>query len=231
MHGTRHRELSLSGNHEDYRQPRAVIIRMFLWRIDKPRCLDLTMFGFLGLKGPSEPNLSPNLPKYGAQPYVGCNTSLYTLSKRLYPAFDESCIIAIEQAIGLARLGSYAEALAIFEQDLAAVKDVPILMIEKAEVYLRQRRHGDVWQTLNQGLSRLAELPGADLDREEIRLMALMVAMAAIFHRGTLAPALKEIRRTVDWLESVPVTSYSDIQVSFRIGVEQELRTAVKDGE
>jgi hypothetical protein len=145
------------------------------------------------------------------QSYYGLNTSLYR-------SMDTITIRHLEQAIVLTEQGAYAEAQYIFDNVLASHKLKPVIVLARADWALKQMKVGMLYRLLDEALGRASEsLQDAALDMAEYRLMALLRAFGAIRHKGILGPALDEIRRAQDWLQDLPVSEYTDIQVGLQI--------------
>ena len=140
------------------------------------------------------------------QPYFGLNTSLYS-------SLDDCSIERLETAIVLTDRGAYDEAQRIFDGDLLPLKMLPVVVLGRAELEFKQYKVGRVFRTLDKALTH-ASKRGADLERAEFRLMSLTRAFAAFSHEGDYKPALEEIHKAHAWLKDVPVTDYTDIQVS-----------------
>jgi hypothetical protein len=141
--------------------------------------------------------------------YFGVNTSLYS-------TLDSEAIEHLEKAIFFTRLCFYDEAQSIFEHQLAALKHVPVVIIESAELYLQQFRLQDVIGILESGLKVAQDrYIDADFDSSEYRLMGILLGFCEINAKGRLERVLQEIDRTVDWLANVSVEEYSDVQVSY----------------
>jgi len=140
--------------------------------------------------------------------YFGLNTSLYS-------TLDSETIEHLEKAIYFTRLCFYDEAQSIFEDKLSALKHIPVVIIEWAELFLLQLRLRDAINILESGFKASQDHDiDVDFDLTEYRLMRLFIGLCEIEGKGRLEGALQEIGRTVDWLTQVPVEEYSDVQVS-----------------
>ena len=143
--------------------------------------------------------------------YLGQNTSLYT-------TLPSGAISDLEGAVLFTKIGLYQEALSIFEAKLVDFKHLPIVVIEWAETYLQQGRYGSSTEILEKGLQTASLEDGHfDLDRDEYRLISMFLGATEICSKGTLEGAVREIDRTKEWLAHVPVSDYTDIQVSVRL--------------
>lgn len=133
----------------------------------------------------------------------------------LYSGLKQEVVHDIELASFLFRIGYCEEAHAIFETRLQDVQHLPLVTLEWANGYLQQWRFGKLTEVLERGL-QLAAMNDErfDLDRQEYRLMRLFLGFSEITSRGKLGRALQEIDLVRTWLADVPVSEYSDIQVS-----------------
>jgi len=143
------------------------------------------------------------------RPYFGTLSSLYS-------SLDGEAIMQLERAIEYRGIGLYNQARAIFTNELSRWNHVPVVFLEDAELSLQQGRFVEIWNMLNKRLEALNHGSGeaeVDLDAQEYRLMSMLLALAALHHKGILETALKEIDRTRAWLQDVPVEEYTDVQV------------------
>ena len=140
------------------------------------------------------------------QPYRGINSSLYS-------TLDVASVQHLERAIILTDLGAYTEASRIFDQELYSLRLKPVVVLARAELALRQLKHGLLFRTLDEALNN-AERDDTDLDQGEFRLMYLLRGFAILSYKGIKEPPLEEIHRAKEWLRDVPVCEYTDIQVS-----------------
>ncbi|KAF2105079.1 hypothetical protein NA57DRAFT_71274 [Rhizodiscina lignyota] len=138
--------------------------------------------------------------------FVGLNTSLYS-------TLHGKQIEHLERSIWLRRVGRFNEALDIFRENLDEVKEVPVVLIEQANIYLECYSYGKLYRFLDKPL-RDREGDEETLARPEWRLMALTRAMVVVRHRGTIEPAIEELERTQKWLKDFPVDSYTDVHVN-----------------
>ncbi len=145
-------------------------------------------------------------PQTAVSTYYGLNSSLYGCS-------EPSVIQALERAIRLTDLGEFQRSRCIFDGELFQHRNVPVVAIERAELALRQGRHKEIWETLEQALEDSHWKVGSPLDEGACRLMRIFRALAAINYKGTLEPAKEEIGKTREWLRDVPVDAYTDVQV------------------
>ena len=137
--------------------------------------------------------------------YVGLSTSLYN-------SLDKDYITLLERAIWFNTIGKYEEARDLFQQDLAPVKEVPVVLIEWSKLYLDHGRYGEAYRLLEKPLQDRKNQQDI-LDRPEWRAIALHFVLAMTRHKGILEPAIVELERTRKWLAEVAVSDYSDIQV------------------
>ena len=145
------------------------------------------------------------------QPYYGINTSLYQ-------SVDSIAIQHLEHAIVLTEQGAYSEAQRIFDDALATQRLTPVVVLARAELALKQLKVGLLYRLLEEALQIASESPqDGILDLAEYRLMALLHAFGALLHSGTIGPALNEICRAQSWLQDLPVSEYTDIQVRMDI--------------
>ncbi|KAE9373650.1 hypothetical protein N431DRAFT_407314 [Stipitochalara longipes BDJ] len=133
---------------------------------------------------------------------------LYT---SLYGSLSAEAIQDVERAIWFKITGRTDDGRAIFDNELRAFRNFPVVIIERADLEFETGRWGAAWRVLDIKLRELKEV-NADLDLPEHRLMALTWAMLGTRHRGDLASAAREIERTQRWLCDVPVADYTDIQ-------------------
>lgn len=128
----------------------------------------------------------------------------------MYEFLDQESIELLERAICLGRLGLYDESLSIFENDLSEWMIVPVVVYEKAILYISQGKVKDAHKTVSTFLEDSTE---DDLDLPEYRLLALLLGLEEISHLGKIERAVKEIGRTREWLKDVSVAAYTDVQV------------------
>ncbi len=139
------------------------------------------------------------------QPYYGLNTSLYH-------SVDTTAIRHLERAIVLTEQGAYTEAQCIFDDALASQRLIPVVVLARAELALKQYKAGLLYRLLDEALAKGSEcLQDGALDMAEYRLMALLRAFGAILHKGIIGPALDEVRRAQGWLQDYPLSEYTDI--------------------
>ncbi|PQE30032.1 hypothetical protein CJF32_00009458 [Rutstroemia sp. NJR-2017a WRK4] len=138
--------------------------------------------------------------------YRGVNTSLYT-------SLPEFAVSRIEQALLLKVTGQVFSARAIFTEELTALRNIPIVAIEHADLELEAGRWGAAWKILDSARNYFRNV-GADFDLPEHRLIALTWVMLGVRHRGDLDSAIRELERTRQWLWELPVSEYTDIQAS-----------------
>jgi hypothetical protein len=139
-------------------------------------------------------------------------SSYLGLLPSLYHTLNVEQIARLERSIWLRRVGRYQEALKIYENELAAVRHIPLIIIEHGGAYIEARKYGKLYRLVDGHLTRMAQDESA-LDLPEWRLLAIMKAMVIVRHKGTVEPAIIELRRMQQWLKDVPVSSYTDIQV------------------
>ncbi|PQE27902.1 tetratricopeptide repeat protein [Rutstroemia sp. NJR-2017a BBW] len=138
--------------------------------------------------------------------YRGVNTSLYT-------SLPEFAVSRIEQALLLKVTGQVFSARAIFTEELTALRNIPIVAIEHADLELEAGRWGAAWKILDSARDHFRNV-GADFDLPEHRLIALTWAMLGVRHRGDLDSAIRELERTRQWLWELPISEYTDVQAS-----------------
>lgn len=159
------------------------------------------------------------------QPYYALNTSLYH-------SVDTIAIRHLEHAIVLTEQGAYTEAQCIFDDALASQRLTPVVVLARAELALKQLKVGLLFRLLDEALARASEsLKDGALDLAEYRLMALSRAFGAFLHKGVIGPALDEIRRAQGWLQELPVSQYTDIQVGVQIIRSSVLLLTYSEGE
>lgn len=134
-------------------------------------------------------------------------------SSSLYPSLSPESVLLLERAIWLKQIGRYQDALAIFQHDLRSDHHIPVVLIEWSSLYLEHGRYGEVYRLLETPLQDQAHDQNV-LDQPEWRLLALQRALVETRHKGILEPAIAELERTKEWLWDLPVSEYSDIQVS-----------------
>ena len=139
------------------------------------------------------------------QPYTGVNTSLY-------PTLEAQSVMSIEEATAFIDYGQYREAQNIYDKALLPQRLIPVVVLGRAELALKQNKMGELFRICDEGL-RNASRQNLDLDAAAFRLMAILRAFAAYSHKGVCEPAVAEISRAQDWLKDIPVTEYSDLQV------------------
>lgn len=148
------------------------------------------------------------------------------LSSSLYPSLSAELVVLLERAIWLKQIGKYQDALAIYQRDLSSVHDVPVVLIEWSNLYLEHGRYGELYRLLEKPLQDQAHDQKV-LDRPEWRLLTLQRVLVETRHKGVHEPAIAELERTKKWLWDLPVSEYSDIQVS----LPSRLQSLVVDSE
>ncbi|KAL9125548.1 MAG: hypothetical protein Q9217_005259 [Psora testacea] len=138
------------------------------------------------------------------QPYGGVNTSLY-------PALDHELLPHLERAVISTEQGAYGEAQVIIDRNLSSANLVPVVVLARAELALKQFKVGLLYRIVNDALSQSVW----NHDAPEYRLIRLIRAFALLSHKGDIRPALEEIDRAREWLRDVPVSEYTDIHVTF----------------
>ncbi|MCJ1467185.1 hypothetical protein MMC07_005808 [Pseudocyphellaria aurata] len=141
------------------------------------------------------------------EPYRGVNTSLYH-------SLDPESIEHLERAVTFTEQGTYEKAQAIFDKDIASQMLNSAVVLARAELALKQLKYGVLYRTLDEALTT-ARASDLDLDAAEYRLMRLLRAFAALSHKADINPVVEEIGRARVWLQGVPVSAYTDIQVNF----------------
>jgi hypothetical protein len=142
--------------------------------------------------------------------YEGQNSSLYT-------TLDAASIEALEKAIYLTELGLFESAHQIFDTVLISLKDVPVVAIEHAEVFLKQGMFGKAAQILESAIAVVKE-EGSEYKiwrkkSGELPIMKTFLAYLQFYTKGMLAGILEEAEMTIEWLKDVPVEKYTDVQV------------------
>ncbi|KAF2679725.1 hypothetical protein K458DRAFT_490373 [Lentithecium fluviatile CBS 122367] len=138
--------------------------------------------------------------------YHGVYTSLYTV-------LSAEHVHQLEKAIWLKKTGQRDAARTIFANDLAPVNNIPVVIIEQADLEIEAGRWGRAWRLLDSALKELADVH-ADLDLPQHRLMMMTREMLGIRHRGDHDSAAREIERMRQWLCDLPATEYTDVQTS-----------------
>ena len=111
------------------------------------------------------------------QSYRGVNSSLYS-------SLNQNLIEHLEQAITLTEQGAYGEAQIIFDEKFNSPQRLnSVVVLERAELALKQLKLGVLYRTLDEALATASEV---DLDASEYRLMALLRAFAALSHQGNV---------------------------------------------
>ncbi|KAF8545047.1 CHAT domain-containing protein [Trichophaea hybrida] len=164
-------------------------------------------------------------PKQGR--YEGHNSSLYT-------TLDAASIEALEKAIYLRESGLFASAHQIFDTVLISLKDVPVVAIEHAVVFLKQGMFGKAAKTLESAISQTKE-EGIEYriwkkKSGELPLMKIFLAYLQFYTKGTLTGILEEAEMMIQWLKDVPVEKYTDVQVhaiqKYLLGIHNAARTS-----
>lgn len=161
------------------------------------------------------------------QLYRGVNTSLYS-------SLNQNSIELLERAVTLTEQGAYGDAQIIFDEEFSSQQRLnAVVLLERAELALKQLKLGILYRTLDEALAAASEV---ELDAPEYRLMAMLRAFAALSHKGNVRgtnliksrkymylrimtveiqinPAIEELNRARNWLLDVPVSEYTDIQV------------------
>ena len=150
-------------------------------------------------------NVRTSDSKHPMQSYQGVNSSLYS-------SLGTHAVEHLEQASILTDRGRYAEAHHIYDHILLPQRLIPVVVLGRAELALKQYRMGALFRILDEALHHASRC-GSDLNEPEFRLMALTHAFAAYSHKGICEPAVAEIARTYEWLKDTAVTEYTDIQV------------------
>ncbi|KXJ85539.1 CHAT domain-domain-containing protein [Microdochium bolleyi] len=138
--------------------------------------------------------------------YRGVYTSLYA-------SLSPEAIQAVEKVIWCRMVGQFEIGRHVLSHELKAFSASPVVVIEHGDLEIEAGRWGKAYRVLDAGLKSLEKVD-YESDSAAYRLMALTRAMLGIRHRGDADSAIMEIERTLQWLEDVPVATYSDIQVS-----------------
>jgi hypothetical protein len=135
----------------------------------------------------------------------GAHTSLYgTLDKKYVPN--------LEYTIWLRRIGEYDQAHAIFRDELSNAANVPVVLIERCELFSAQRRMRELFLFLEPVIHRLRS-SNTLFGWEERQLLGLFFAHASLYHKGNIQPALEAMHSVKTWLGDVSVEDYSDTMV------------------
>ncbi|KAF2469213.1 uncharacterized protein BDR25DRAFT_394540 [Lindgomyces ingoldianus] len=138
--------------------------------------------------------------------YNGMLTSLYNTIPPL--AVDH-----LEQAIWTNRTGRYADAVSIFITHLHPYLDTPVVLEGLANLHFSNFRYRDLCELLEPRLERHRLENPAKLDEPEWRLLTLIYSVGANRCRGNMEPAIRELRRTQQWLKDLSVSEYSELHV------------------
>jgi len=139
--------------------------------------------------------------------------SYYGLLTSLYSSVEPGHVDYLERAIWANRIGKYNDAIAIFKDHLDPVLDVPVILIELANLYYSNFRYHDLCNLLEPKIERVRKSDPAQLDKPEWRLIALLYSVGANRCRGWMEPGIRELKRTKEWLSKVPVSEYTELHV------------------
>lgn len=137
----------------------------------------------------------------------------------LYGALPRGIVCLLEDAILKTKVGLYQAAEEIFDNGLSAYYKVPIVALERSELYLSQFKCLKALNALNMVSD---PLPQENDDEQDIQLLIEMSRGALqIKTKGVYLPAQNAIREIRRKWATKPVNDYTDVQV--RAHVETRL--------
>jgi hypothetical protein len=137
--------------------------------------------------------------------YHGTNTSLY----KTLPSF---VIPVLEDAILKSKLKFFKAAEEIFNHDLSAYHEVPIIAIERGELYLQQFKFRPALEALDRVPHPLPTANEEDHDVQQ--LLAIFRGVMKIKTKAVCEPAVEAVQKILREWVSKSVDEYTDIQVN-----------------
>jgi hypothetical protein len=148
------------------------------------------------------PDIAPNLV---TMLYHGTHTSLYK-------TLPSSVIPVLEDAILKTKLKFFKAAEEIFNHDLSAYHEVPIIAIERGELYLQQFKFLQALEALDRVPDPLPT--ASEEDRDIQQLITIFCAVMKIKTEAVYEPAVDAVQKILREWASKSVDEYTDIQVS-----------------
>lgn len=137
--------------------------------------------------------------------YHGTHTSLYK-------TLPSSVIPVLEDAILKTKLKFFKAAEDIFNHDLSAYHEVPIIAIERGELYLLQFKFLQALEALDRVPDPL--LTASEEDRDVQQLLTVSRGVMKIKTEAVYEPAVDAVQKILREWVSKSVDEYTDIQVS-----------------
>ncbi|KAJ4354321.1 uncharacterized protein N0V89_006056 [Didymosphaeria variabile] len=131
----------------------------------------------------------------------------------LYHTIKQEYVDHLELAIWTSKIGTYRDALEIFNNCLSPVIEVPVVLIELSYLHYQNFRYKDLCNLLELRLERWKQDDPTKLDEPEWRLLALIYSVGANRCRGWMEPGVIELRRTQQWLVELPISEYTELHV------------------
>lgn len=152
--------------------------------------------------------------------YYGTITSLYG-------ALPADVVLLLEDAILKTKVGVYQAAEELFENDLSEYHLVPIVALERSELYLSQFKCLRALNALNMVPNPLRQKNDEQQDLQ--LLMEMSRGALEIKTEGVISSAQKAMREIQTRWATKPVEDYTDVQV--RTHVETGLQVMVQEAD
>lgn len=152
------------------------------------------------------------------------DTSRWTSFPSLLQFLQPHEVDALENAICAFRCGRYQEAEKIFATQLPESHTLPVLALERADMYTTQGHEHKRMSLLKKTLEYLEDWDMGDYEVEdEQRLLNLMLGDSEIWIFGKLDPALSRARIGKSYLKSKSLEKISDIEVRKRTALQHPI--------
>lgn len=134
----------------------------------------------------------------------------------LYHTLSSSESQSLENAILARKLGRLQESQRIFEVELPPPHVLPVLALEKANLYSRLGLEGCRYSVLDGALKSRSQWRENPSGREE-ELLSITCAEAKFLAFGATRRALQEARRSRDEWAYVAIDRWTDVEVSVQV--------------
>lgn len=133
----------------------------------------------------------------------------------LYQTLDVASVLLLEKAILHRNLRNFFKSLALFDAFPASIAVQPAVVLEHTWTLIAQYRFREARSIAARGLSAFRiELIGHKDHGPTILLRALLAGLDALIE-GSMSGCYKSLEEIHDWLSAVPLTDFTDVQVSF----------------
>ena len=138
----------------------------------------------------------------------------------LYGSLTTSEVQSLEKAIRARKLGRLRDARAIWDRELPPSHLVPVLALEKSELEGRFGFEKSRFQVLDEALASQAAWRENPVGHE-VDLLTILRSEAKLMAEGMLHQALLSARNLRGILESVPLDTWTDIEVRGRTCLDE----------